>query len=575
MIIGRRATTSLPGREAAVHSARLVTSLEQAASGPSLDLAGLVEAVRRGDADAFPELYRRLAPAIFDYLVGLMRDRVEAEDLLQETFLKAWRDLTGLREPGKVATWLYSVARHAAVERLRSGTAQLPLDSVPGLEAPSPTPEVAALSGEAVQLVWTAASSLEPQHREALNLSLRHGLTYREIGDVLGLPATRANELLVRSREALGRAVRVLFVVRSAAACPDLRALAPLGAESLTVDQRRAVDYHMRHCDACRDLGLRLTKPEELFGAAILAALPATAQHVRVVPAGPPPGSPPSHPGSGAAGQAQHPSLLSRSVRGVAQHRSAAAIFGGALLLTIIAGVVGNQSVLSPPAPLPSSVIPTSPPAPASVTLWNTGLSDLGDLTSYQIQYQALGPVVIGVTAFDITVGPPGSWYGTVIDARQPGYPLTLAEENGHLYVQGGPNFVAVAPDLFSLTTAQAQSLGSQWLLVDSIQSASDGTLLDTSIAPFATPQELTDEFPAPAGTPSISIITVNGQKLTQLSDDGETVDVLAGTTPYLVSVDESQVATCTVGAFNQPVTPPDVSGALTWLQLTGGSPGP
>jgi hypothetical protein len=331
----------------------------------------------------------------------------------------------------------------------------------------------------------------------------------------------------------------------------------------------------MRLCENCRALGLRLTRPEELFGAVVLATLPSTAQHSPVAPAGPPLGPPPSHPGTGTGGQPHHASLLSRTVRGVARNRVAAAIFGGAVLLTIIAGVVGNQTVVSPPAPLPSPVLPTSAPIPASVVLWDTGLSDLVNLTAYHIQYQALGPVVIGVTAFDITVGPPGSWYGTVTDASQPAYPLTLAEENGKMYVQGGPNFAAVAPGLFSLTTAQAQSLGSQWLLVDSIQGASDGTLLDTSLAPFATPQELADEFPAPAGTPSSTVITVNGRKLTQLSDDGENVDVLAGTTPYLVSVNESQVATCTLGAFNQPVTPPDVSGALSWLQLTGGSPGP
>jgi RNA polymerase sigma factor (sigma-70 family) len=141
-----------------------------------------------------------------------------------------------VREPGKVTTWLYSVARHAALERLRSREAQLPLDSVPGLEAPIPTPEDVALSSEAGRLGWAAASSLEPQHQEALNLSLRHGLTYREVGAVLGLSASQANELLVRGREALGRAVRVLFVARSAAACPDLRALAPLGAEALSPD---------------------------------------------------------------------------------------------------------------------------------------------------------------------------------------------------------------------------------------------------------------------------------------------------------------------------------------------------
>jgi RNA polymerase sigma-70 factor (ECF subfamily) len=534
-----------------------------------------VEAVRRGDHEAFDEVHHRLAPSIYDYLLGLTHDRAVAEDLLQETFLEVWRDLPGLHEPGKVTTWVFSVARHAATDHLRSRQAQVPLEGVPGLKASDPTPEDAALSSDAGRLVWTAASSLEPRHQEALNLSLRHGLTYREIGDVLGLRPARANDLLVRSREALGKAVQFLLVARNASACAELRVLAPRGTASLTAEQRRAVDHHMRLCENCRALGLRLTKPEELFGAVALATLPSTAQHAPVVPAGPPPGSPPSHPGTGTTGQPHHASLLSRTVRGVARNRAAAAIFGGAVLLTIIAGVVGNQTVVSPPAPLPSPVLPTSAPAPASVTLWDTSLSDLSNLTSYHIQYQASGPVVIGVAGFDITVGPPGSWYGTVTDASQPTYALTLADENGHLYVQGGPNFVAVAPNFFSLTTARAQSLGSQWLLVDSIQGASDGTLLDTSIAPFATPAELTDEFPAPAGTPSNSVITVNGQKLTQLSDDGETVDVLAGTTPYLVSVNESPVATCALGDFNQPVTPPDVSGALTWLQLTGGSPGP
>ncbi len=572
----RQATSPLPGGEAAVHSARPVTSQEHPRLSPaSLGLTALVEAVRRGDEDAFQELYRRLAPAIFDYLVGLTRDRAQAEDLLQETFFEAWRNLTSLREVAKVRAWLYGIGRNVAVEDVRSRPAQVTLDKVPDLESPTTSPEDAALSSEASRLVWNAAASLEPQHREALNLSLRHGLTNREIGGVLDLPPGRVADLLMRSREALGWAVKLLFITRSSASCAVLRTLAPQGAESLTTEQRRGVDRHVRQCKDCRDLGLRLTKPEELFGAVVLATLPSTAGHAPIVPAGPPPGSPPSHPSAGTTGQPHHASLLSRTIRGVARNRAAATIYGGALLLTIVAGVVGNQAVLSPPAPVPSPVVPTAAPVPESVTLWNTGLSDLGNLTSYHIQYQALGPVVIGVPAFDITVGPPGSWYGTATDASQPTYPLTLAELSGHMYVRGGPNFVAVAPDLFSLTTAQAQALGNQWLLVDSIQGASDGKLLDTSVAPFATPVDLAYEFPAPVGTPSSSVTTVNGQKVTRLSADGDTVDVLAGTTPYLVSVDESQVATCTLGAFNQPVTPPIVSGALTWLQLTGGSPGP
>src|ERR1035441_6147503 len=53
-------------------------------------------------------------------------------------------------------------------------------------------PEDVAISEDAARLVWFAAASLEPQHREALNLSVRHGLTYREAGGVLGLRPARA-----------------------------------------------------------------------------------------------------------------------------------------------------------------------------------------------------------------------------------------------------------------------------------------------------------------------------------------------------------------------------------------------
>lgn len=275
----------LPGALTAAHSARPVTSLERTPLSPaSFDLTALTETARCGSEDAFSKLYLQVAPAVFDYLVGLTRDRAIAEDLLQETFLAAWRGLPSLRDPSRGRAWLYGIARNVAVEHLRSRVMQLPVDEVLELEASDPSPEEAVISNEASRLVWTAAATLEPQHQEALNLSLRHGLTNGELGELLGLPPERTKHLLVRSREALGRAIRVLFVARSAAACPNLHALAPLGADSLTIEQRRAVDYHMRHCDECRDLGLRLTKPEELFGTVVLATLPSTAQHAPVVP---------------------------------------------------------------------------------------------------------------------------------------------------------------------------------------------------------------------------------------------------------------------------------------------------
>lgn len=573
MITEPEATVPLPGGDAAVHSSRLVTSLEQAAASPaSLDLAGLVEAVRRGDEGAFPELYQRLAPAIHDYLIILTGDRATAEDLLQQTFLEAWRGLASLREPSKVRTWLYGIARHAGQEHLRSRTTPVPLDGVPDLEVTAPGPEDAVLSDDAARLVWTAAASLEPNHQEALSLHLRHGLTYREIGDLLGLAPARANDLLIRSREALGRAVRSLFVARSSAACRDLHALAPGGADSLTVEQRRAVDHHLRLCDECHALGLRLTRPEELFGAVVLATLPATAQHAPAIPAA----------GLGsarlAAAHSADPGFraaaggrsLRRRARGLGDRRRL--LTGGAALALLVAATatVGSNPV-APPTSSPPDALPAPIPIPATTSLWEQGVQDVATLTSYTLSWSTSGSS-IDIAAFDITVGPPGSWFGSVTASSQPGYPLTFADENGGLYVQGGPDFVAVAPDFFSLTTAQAQSLGNGWLSLDAI--GSEGTVLDRAITPYTLPYDLALLLPLPVVTPSGFPTTVGGQAATQLRAGDLTIDVTTGGSAYPLQIDDAPDS-YTLGAFNRPVTPPDVSGAITWSQLTGGSPPP
>lgn len=170
------------------HSARPMTGLEQTAT--SLDLGALVQAVRRGDEDAFSELHRLLAPKVFDYLVVLTGDRTAAEDLLQRTFLEAWQSLASLHDPAKVQPWIYALARHIGQNHLRSRGTAVPLEAIPELEAGEPGPEDVAISDDATRLVWSAAESLEPQHREALNLSLHHDSRTGKLGTswVSGLP---------------------------------------------------------------------------------------------------------------------------------------------------------------------------------------------------------------------------------------------------------------------------------------------------------------------------------------------------------------------------------------------------
>lgn len=149
-----------------------------------------------------------------------------------------------------------------------------------------------------------------------------------------------------------------------------------------------------------------------------------------------------------------------------------------------------------------------------------------------------------------------------------------MADQNGELFVDGGPDFVAVAPDFFSLTTSQAEALGSRWLSVDTIQGPSEGSVLANAIAPYALPSALSLEFPLPLVTPAAASTTVDGQPAFRLSADGTVLEVTRGAHPYPLSIGVG-IDTFDLSAFNQPVSPPDLSGAVTWSQLTGGSPPP
>ena len=551
-----------------LHSPQPVTSADPLS--PSSDVAGLVEAARRGEEGAFAGLYGRLAPGVFDHLLLLTGNRATAEDLVQQTFLEAWAGLPSLRDPALVRSWVYRIAHRAGCRHLRAATMPLPLDAVPDLEAPTPGPEDVAISDAATRLVWTAAASLEPQHREALSLSLRHGLGYREVGEVLGLSAARASDLLVRSREALGRAVQSVLVTRSSAACQELREMAPAGSGPLSAEQRRAVDYHLRHCSACRALAVQLTRPEELFGAIILAAFPTSAQQVPAIPSM---GVGSAHlaaahsAGTGSGAASPRPSLGWRRWGPVNRH---ALMAGGVAVALAVAGIsVATIRPWVPPPPASSG--PTSQLDDA--TLWDEAIQDLGGLHSYTVSYSN-NLAVSDLVAFDLSVGPPGSWSGTATSVEAPDVPIALADLDGHYYLRGNSNLVSVASDYF-LTTAQAQALGNRWLDV-SVSGGEDSVMsgvLDMAADPSVGLDELLPATPSYGSTFSRTRTTLDGQPVYQLSADGETWDVTTGAIPYLLRAATSYES-IEFGHLDDKVPWPDLSGAITYQQLTG-SPSP
>jgi RNA polymerase sigma factor (sigma-70 family) len=88
-------------------------------NGAATSQADLLKRARRGDADAFERLYREHAPAVFTLAVRLTGDRAAAEDIVQDTFLRMFGFLSGLRADTPLRPWLKRVAANLAIDRLR------------------------------------------------------------------------------------------------------------------------------------------------------------------------------------------------------------------------------------------------------------------------------------------------------------------------------------------------------------------------------------------------------------------------------------------------------------------------
>jgi RNA polymerase sigma-70 factor, ECF subfamily len=149
------------------------------------------------------ELYANLRPNLFAYLNTLGLNTEEAEDIIQEAFLKLVRHLTERVDRADLRRWIFRVAHNAAMDLFRSGrTFALDEDSEQAeamrqVADTATTPEEAALRQEQMRIIVRAMVRLTPQQRYAVMLRTE-GLYYREIAKVLGVSTQRVAELVQR-----------------------------------------------------------------------------------------------------------------------------------------------------------------------------------------------------------------------------------------------------------------------------------------------------------------------------------------------------------------------------------------
>ena len=176
--------------------------------------ARLAAAAAAGSADAFRAIVERHQDSVYRLVARMVRDSALAEDIAQETFLKAYRALPGYDPRWKLSSWLLKIAHNATIDHLRrQRLATTPLDLGADAETGSPIDRLAdesvldaetRLRGRALARdLQTALGTLDPAYRELLLLRFQEGLAYQEIAEITGLPLGTVKVRLHRGRKRL------------------------------------------------------------------------------------------------------------------------------------------------------------------------------------------------------------------------------------------------------------------------------------------------------------------------------------------------------------------------------------
>jgi RNA polymerase sigma-70 factor, ECF subfamily len=179
---------------------------------PPLDL----EAVRRRDPNALAALFDRYFDRLYAVVYRMLGNRTDAEDAIQEVFLKIHKGAPSLDRARDPAPWLFTIAANACRDRWRSGASRLDrasssIDSNPGLRESlhqeGSNPERDLLAAERAERVRKAILKLKPESREVIVLREYEGMGYDRIAEILGVNEAAVRKRFSRALDELGRHV--------------------------------------------------------------------------------------------------------------------------------------------------------------------------------------------------------------------------------------------------------------------------------------------------------------------------------------------------------------------------------
>jgi RNA polymerase sigma-70 factor, ECF subfamily len=181
-----------------------------------VEAGGAIERARSGDSDAFRLLVEQHSRAIFRLAFRMTGNEQDAEDVVQETFLRAYRQLSNYEARSSFSTWLYRIASNYSLDLIRmrkrheekrergSSETQDILQSIPEVR---PGPDRIVYSGQVTERVNSALNELSAQERTAFVLRHFEGLSIDEIGQALGTGANATKHSIFRAVQKLRRSL--------------------------------------------------------------------------------------------------------------------------------------------------------------------------------------------------------------------------------------------------------------------------------------------------------------------------------------------------------------------------------
>lgn len=174
----------------------------------------LIARIREGRESAARELIRRYEKPVFSLILRLVRDRGDAEDLAQDTFIKVLKALDSYDPRRKFSSWIFKIAHNTALDQLRKKElATLSLDGSPHATdaeevdatvltaiASDETPEDYAANRELGTVLERAIATLRPEYRTAIILWHVEGRPYDEIAEIMGVPLGTVKTYIHRAR---------------------------------------------------------------------------------------------------------------------------------------------------------------------------------------------------------------------------------------------------------------------------------------------------------------------------------------------------------------------------------------